>query len=455
MSRRRSKASEPTGAKGAKGGAKGAPNAAEDRAKPVTSRRAKRWGLLLLVACAAVGATYWIRSSGSALIQAKAALARHDMDAASEHLDAAIASGADEGEVAFLRARVARRRGDLRTMQQRLAEAWEADFDVERLEREQHLAMAQSGQLAEALPHLAEMLTDPQGDASEICEAYINGYFGSHQFADAMPLIEGWQADFPKDAQPYLYLGLYHRHMTDFAKAEQDYRRGSELAPSRLDFRQHLAEVLFELQRYEDCLNAIQAAKELESDNPDMETLRGTCLFRFGQVDQARTALAAVLNSAPDHWKCRIALGQLEAEAGNSARVVELCEPVVKERPWELAARKPLASALRKLGQRELAAEHFAYIEAAIESTSRVSEWLAQLKHASPQEEADLRCQIGVELLKYDNPEEGAGWVSSVFNIDPDHPAAHRALADYYEQRGDLATAAAHRSKLAPAGDGS
>ena len=60
-------------------------------------------------------------------------------------------------------------------------------------------------------------------------------------------------------------------------------------------------------------------------------------------------------------------------------------------------------------------------------------------------DDIELRYQIGTTLLKYASPDDGAKWLGTVLQLDPDHAKAHLGLAAYYEARGEREKALAHR----------
>ena len=362
--------------------------------------------LLVLAALFVVGALLWLRlRSDHRITTARALIQRRDFDAASDQLEQALAGGADAGEVSFWKARVARLTGDMEAMSRYLLEALDGGVSPDRLTREKWLVLAQSGAMVEAETHMSELLTNPQGDGAAICEAFVNGYFGIQQFEAAFPLLKGWEADFPDDPQPHLYWATYYQHLSDWHRAEQALREGIRLGPERLEFRTRLVDVLFEQQQYDHCLTEASAALQLAPGDVDLAVVQAKCKFRLGDVDAARGMLEELHETHPQHVDCQLTLAQLESEAGSAERVLELLEPIMETRPWDYVSRKMLASAYRRLGDDEKALEQFEKIAVVNESKRRVEALIAQLPQA-PQD-AELRYQIGAEILAHGNPVEG------------------------------------------------
>src|SRR5262245_59055767 len=118
------------------------------------------------------------------------------------------------GEVQFLLARCHRRLGRMKEAREHLTRASLLSISSKAIAREEWLALAQSGQMREAYPHLSELLIDPGEDGPEICEAYVNGFFLTTRFRDAFELLTVWEKDFPQDSQPYLFRGRYFQGHT-------------------------------------------------------------------------------------------------------------------------------------------------------------------------------------------------------------------------------------------------
>src|SRR5262249_49092889 len=81
-------------------------------------------------------------------------------------------------------------------------------------------------------------------------------------------------------------------------------------------------------------------------------------------------------------------------------------------------------------------------------SLKRVSRVLQQ-EAEKPSNDPDAFADIGILFLR-SNERVGLYWLHRALERDSGHPAAHRALADFYEGKGDREKAAFHRHKLKP-----
>lgn len=405
--------------------------------------------LVTLAGLYTAGRTAWFTVR---LELARRALQARDARRALEHLQAVEPAAPDHAELNFLLARTYRRLGRLDLVRTRIERAWKSGYSIDRLKREQWLALAQAGQLREAEPHLPRLLAEPGEDGPEICEAFINGYLQTYRFQEAAGLLDAWQADYPNDPQPEYIRGLYAEHNGRDSEAAEAYRRALRLAPDRRDVRMALAQVLVDLRRHDEAAEQIGRLLKEDPENPDLRAGWGQCLMEQGRLSQAREIFVGLLKAHPDHFGSRLALGQLEFKAGRPQDALKWLEPVVEEQPLHYSARFALASALQAAGRREEAARHFEYVAAAQRGLSRARELMDRVK-ADPKD-TELRYQIGTILLQYDSPAEGAGWLRSVLELQPDHRPTHLALADYYEGRANRSLAERHR-ELANAPEGS
>ena len=158
------------------------------------------------------------------LWQACAALAQHEPQQAAGWLEAAYRLSPQRGEIQFWQARVCRRLDDYDAMRKHLARAGELGVSGERIDRERLLALVQSGQLPPESPEASALLVEPGADSLEIYQAFTRAYIDAFQIGPALRLLDGWQADFPQDAQPYYYRGMVCVFQQDWPGAEKAFR---------------------------------------------------------------------------------------------------------------------------------------------------------------------------------------------------------------------------------------
>lgn len=378
--------------------------------------------------------------------RARQFLYQRDNQHALDQLRIALRLAPERAETCFLLARAHRRLGNLDRVEPLLRQAEKLGGDPERAKRETWLAWAQAGRLREAEPHLSELLMDTREDGAEICAAYVQGYFTNLQPREALQLLDAWQHDYPGDPQLYFMRGYLKQALALWSEAAESYRRGLELAPGQTLMRVHLAEVLGELNETDEAIRQFQRCADETPSDVAIFAAWAKCLIKQGHTDQARPVLQRALDVASMHFETLRQLGELELAEGNFPAALPPLQAAASQRPYDTATRNALGKTLQALGKAEEARPHLEYAAAAEESLSRMEREL-RLVVERPKD-PELRYDIGLTLLRYGSPPDGVKWLHTVLELDPRHQAAHRALAAYYENVGNLPQAAQHRAQI-------
>ncbi len=377
--------------------------------------------------------------------QARRALENRDASRALGWLRWAHAALPHDGETEFLIARAHRRQGQFDLVREHLKTAFTLNFSRRRLEREQWLALAQTGQLREAEPHLAGLLTDPDNEADQICEAYVSGYLVNYRFREALGLIEPWLADYPRDPLPLLLRGKIYVIVIRFPEAERDLRRALELDPENAEIAYELAEVLVVLKQPGDAARFYERAAKSPTWKVRGQVGQGKCLRLAGNVAGARGMLEAALAADPKRWEALLELGRLELETQHAGAAAGLLNQAAQLNPLGLEVRYALACALKASGHAKDAAPHFAFADQArrdLAEAVRLADQVMLHPH-----DAESRYQIGSIYLKYGADEKGIYWLRSALDETPGHKKAHAALAAYYEGRMEKSPAFAELAR--------
>lgn len=434
--------------------------------------------LILLVVTGLFGAAFgkplsvaWYKHRG------RTALREREGETALEWLERAQAVDEEDAETHFLLARCLRRLGKFKQVEEHLDQAESWGWPADRIQLERLLMAAQGGQLRLSAPKLYAYLKDRNeygDDGPEVCECLVNGYFLSYQFGLALPVLDAWQKDYPDDAQCYMFRGLFFENRSNPTKAVNEYRKALELAPKRIDVRMRLAQVLRKSNQFEEAVRQFEFCRSEDSFHPEVLTGLGQCYRGQGRLDDARAVLRLLLDRDPDYFDAQLIMGQLEETDQRPLAAIRWLRPACLQRPSDREARYSLARSLQvasrdaldackladdqrlgcwqaiewgwarliaELMQRE-SERHFDFVSEAQQSMSRVQVWTDVIR--SKPDNVELRFKIGMSLMKYDNPQHGLGWLLSVLDLDPDHAAAHRALAGYYKRRGNKELAARH-----------
>ena len=408
-------------------------------------RRVKRWvvGSVITVATLIGG---WFGLSHWQLYHARSLLADRQHEQALEWLSRAESFRSGVAETSFLQARAYRRLGKMALMRSSLETAWNRGYPVEKLEREQRLALAQLGRLQEALPHLPGMLADPQDDASDICEAYISGYLLTYQFKPANGLLEAWIADCPDDPQAFFVRGRINDELSNFKDAAEAFEEAIRLAPARTDIRIRYARTLSDLHRYDDAAEQYDLLMSEVDDDPDTLTGWAQCLVETARGEEARDVYRKVFELNPTHEEAQFGLARLEFQQGNHKDSLAILEPLYEKSPRKSSIRYLLGQVLRSLGRQDQAQAHLEYSQEAEAAIRRVGVLMDEVREHP--RDPKRRFEIGTTLLKYGHRSDGAGWLRSVVEVDSGYRPAHEALLNYYTEEGLKDLAAQHRSAL-------
>lgn len=365
--------------------------------------------------------------------QARACLTARDAARSLWWLDVATTLVGKSGEERFLRARANRKLGRLDATRSLLVEAAQLGCPQERLEREQWLVLAQAGQLREAEPHLARLLTDPQGDGPDICEAYVNGFFVNHRLSEAYRLLDAWAADYPQDPQPHFFRGQMLLGQQRAAEAESSYREALARQPRFPAATYGLAQSLREQSRVEEAIPYYTAVLKAAEHAVAARVGLAGCWTSLGRSSEARQLLQEARRMQPADPAVLQELARIELHAGNLAEAVTLLESAVARDARDSELRYVLATALARAGRPAEAKPHFQYVNEAriaLSEAQRLTDHLA----ARP-DDVEARFTVGRIHLQYGSREKGLQWLRSVLNYDANHQPTRALLAEHYALR--------------------
>lgn len=365
------------------------------------------------------------------------AIARHRIEQQEfEHglwwLDWANWISPENARVEFLYARICRKKGEMREVGIHLQRAVDFGFPLELADREQWLALAQSGQMREAETHYRVLLTDARGDEAEICEAFVIGYCKLRQFEKAVQLLRAWSADLPTDPLPHYYWGLIEQESKSWDEAIRHYEQALRLNPKYSPAALAIATCFLETKHPQEALDYYQVATQDPRHSTTAMVGEAHCLRELGRSDEARAILARALASDPDDSRAILEMSNVELEAAEFKAALSRLESLVEREPHNLDARFAYATALRGTFRTDEAKEQLEIVSEARKQLVKAVNLAGEMK--SPND-VDTRYEIGAIHLKYGEPTEGLFWLTSVLEYDPKHLPTHRTLAEYYAMR--------------------
>ena len=167
----------------------------------------------------------------------------------------------------------------------------------------------------------------------------------------------------PNDPSIHLALAAGYRGKAKLAECEQHLKRALELEPTFHNARLNLSGLYVQTGRHEEAI--AEAAKLV--DDPTFPTPwraltnLGYAKFKLGRVSEARSHLELALEYRPYDTTALLNLAQLESDAGQKLRAIELYKKVLSHKPSpliEAEANFRLAEVYVSLGRRNDALAH-------------------------------------------------------------------------------------------------
>ena len=355
-------------------------------------------------------------------------------------------TGSTRAELSFWEGRLRRKQTRGTESIKHLEAARAGGFDKERVRRELILLHAQAGNLSPVRQEFEAMLASPGPDASEICEAFVNGALIDGQTDLALAILPAWQLELPADPQPYYARGRVLEHRFDTVSAEREYRSAIERDGGHWPARFALGRLLLSQKKAADALVQFRAVSRMR-DNAAPQLQVAKCLRALGKADEARTILHGLLKYPADATAksfkrvgepygglpVELELGLMESSLQNWTEALPWLERVLEDDPQLLEARYALAGTFRSLGRLDDAQREFAEVQRARTAVAEADQLVDELDRKSGPCVAE-RCRIGEIFLKNESRLRGEFWLRDALNHDPNYAPAHRLLAEHYQQ---------------------
>jgi tetratricopeptide (TPR) repeat protein len=333
----------------------------------------------------------------------------------------------------FLLARCARKLGDYQGLAIHLTKAFDLGYDPIMVQREDWLASAQTGNLLESEPHLAELINDPRGDGQEICEAYVMGYLLIQQYMGAEEILKGWANAYPHDPQPWYLRGVVFRDVNKWKESETAFRRTLSIDPDYAEAAFQLGSVLLTLKKTDEAFKFFEQAARQDDLQAECRVGQAHCYRLLGNPVKAREILDSVIADHPNEPSAALELGRLSLAGGDYKSAIHWLEPLVRKDRRNTDARYSLASALSLVGRTEDAQTHFDAV-AEINDHLADANQLSESINTSP-ESADDRLKIGLIHMQYGSEVEGLTWLRGALSVNPQHRPTVEAMLIYYQNK--------------------
>lgn len=285
-----------------------------------------------------------------------------------------------------------------------------------------------------------------------ILEALAEGYIRTSRAVDALRCLEAWLSQEPENTQALYLRGNLFRQTDSLQKAADDYRRVVELDPDRHDARWSLAMALLAIGRYQEAADHLRIVRPFRSDEDEVLVCLAICNHRMGKSRDARPLLDAVLARQPDHGLALLTRAQMALTDGDLVESEKWLRQALRARPKDYKTNWLLAECLQKQDRVEEAESQRARAEKIRERLDRQSEISGRLISENPDDPA-LPYELGQIQLELGDPQHAEIWFFSALRLDEHYVPALKALAGYYQQRGDADKAEEYRFRAEQSAD--
>ncbi len=399
--------------------------------------RVPRWLVLLVLAAAFLlaaagawaGACWW---TSTHLQAAREALARQRPELARRHLKRCLQVWPGSVEVRLLAAQAARRLDLDEEAEWHLTACEQRQGVTAATALEWSLLRAQRGELADVEGPLRDMVQHDHADSLLILEALAKGYrntFRPEDVVDALDLL--------LQRQPDHLIGLRLRGqalegLDVHDEARRDFQRAVDLDPDSVDTRLSLADCLARLGHTREAVAHYEYLRQRPPGSPEPILGLARCRHDLHELDEARRLIEDLLAERPDCVPALVEGGRLALQSGQVQQAEERLQRAVALAPFDRDAWLVLHRCLEAQGKEEEDRRCQARLAAIEEDLMRLTTLRAQVLD-TPQD-AGLRCEIGMLLLRTGREPEGLRWLKSALQCDPNHRPARAALAEYERQ---------------------
>ncbi|MBX9624642.1 MAG: tetratricopeptide repeat protein, partial [Gemmataceae bacterium] len=362
--------------------------------------------------------------------------------------DRALAAWPWSRETHRLAARAARLAGDLPAAEAHLNRAIGlAGGADDAVQLEFLLLRAQTGDLDGVAQSLFTLAEAGHPESPLILETLTRAYLLGQRYKLAYACASRWLELHPDAPKAYLLRGFALERLDNHKGAAQDYHRALAADPDHLIARLRVAEMLLEDKQAPEAEPHLERLLRQAPDHPQVRGRLGICRFLQGRPDEARRLMEDALPHLPRDATLLVTLAQLDIQEGRGADAEARLRAVLAADPADTEARFHLAAALRLQGKADAAAAELAAFERHRALADRAYKLLQDVPDKPAATAAEFS-ELGTVLLGQGKDRHGLSWLDKALEKDPNHPPTLRALAAYYEGKGNAKRAAGYRARL-------
>jgi tetratricopeptide (TPR) repeat protein len=353
-------------------------------------------------------------------------------------------------DVQLLAARVARLSGDLSGAEAHLKQCIRLqNGPTEDTQLEFLLLRLQAGEEDEVAPELFRFIEQKHRESPFILESVARAYMLRLRYGPAYNCLNRWTKMFPDAAKPYFWRGWVLERLDNPREALKEYQKAIELDPNMAQARLRIAEMYLEDNHPQRALEHLEWLRETCSarELPRVQARLGQCRLLQGHTAEARVHLESAINALPDDVPVLLNLGKLEIAEVRPVQAESWLRRALVVDPMDTEVQFNLATSLSLQGRTEEAEammERYEKEKAILKRTNTLLKEEARGQASDPTASAE----VGSLLLGMGHDRQGLYWLEQALQRDANCQPAHRALAEYYEKKGDSRKAATHRARL-------
>jgi tetratricopeptide (TPR) repeat protein len=388
----------------------------------------------------------WAQSHRTA---ARRALDQYAFDEAQHHLELYLRVHPGDADAHLLAARAARRHDAYAEADQHLEACARLGGKPEAVALERRLLAAQQGNLDGLLGPLRARTGEDDPEAVPVLEALAKGFVNGFRPAHALVCLNILLEREPRHPLAWLMRArlwedrVLHGETDRDQEALRDYQKAVELNPS-FEARLGLARTHYRVGRPWDALLEYERLRRERPDDAGVLLGLARCRYALGEVDEARRLLDGLLRQHPQDAAALLERGRLARHEGRLDEAETWLRQASALAPrYDCEAHHLLYRCLEEEHKTEEARRCLDDLREREAEVLRVERLTLRASRGTPT--ADQRFEIAVGLMRLGREQDAVATLVSVLEQNPQHRAAHEALADYFERTGQPGRATRHR----------
>jgi tetratricopeptide (TPR) repeat protein len=376
--------------------------------------------------------------------QAEKAIANYKLEEGLAHLELCLSVWKRSAETNFLAARTARRNADYEKAEKYLQKSDELGWVKGQLALEAALLLAQRDDPVKVEGFLQERIRREDPDSNFILEALAQAYMASRRWPGALSCVERWIQLEPDNRRALYYRGLMRAHLHRQDEAISDFNRVLELDPDHDDARLQRAELLLNYKAdFQKAAEEFEYLRERQPAKAPVALGLARAYRALRRREEARNLLDQILIAFPRDPQALSERGRLARDSGQYADAEDYLRRSLDGDRSDADAIYDLIAVLR---ERKKSAEAKEW-EKRLVQLKADKERFEDLNREMAERPRDPgpRLEAAQIMLRNGQDREAMGWFQLALQLDPAHAPTHRALADFWESKGDAARAAYHK----------